>query len=55
MLATKRIVALARAAQRRIHVLHITTPSELEFLGQNKDIATCEVTHQHQTLAGEAA
>ncbi len=55
MLATKRIVALARAAKRRIHVLHITTPAELEFLGQNKDIATCEVTPQHLTLAGEDA
>ncbi len=55
MLATKRIVALARAAKRRIHVLHITTPAELEFLGANKDIATCEVTPQHLTLAGEDA
>lgn len=55
MLATRRIVALARAAQRRIHVLHVTTPAELEFLGQNKDIATCEVTPQHLTLAAEEA
>ncbi len=55
MLATRRIVALAREAGRRIHVLHITTPAELEFLGQNKDIATCEVTPQHLTLAGEEA
>jgi dihydroorotase len=55
MLATRRIVALARAAGRRIHVLHVTTPAELEFLGRNKDIATCEVTPQHLTLAGEEA
>jgi dihydroorotase len=55
MLATKRIVKLARDAGRRIHVLHITTPAELEFLGQNKDVATCEVTPQHLTLAGEEA
>ena len=55
MLATRRIVALARAARRRIHVLHITTPAELEFLAQHKDIATCEVTPQHLTLAGEDA
>jgi dihydroorotase len=53
MLATRRIVALARAAGRRIHVLHITTPAELEFLGANKDIATCEVTPQHLTMAAE--
>ena len=55
MLATKRIVALARKARRRIHVLHVTTPAELEYLGANKDIATCEVTPQHLTLAGEDA
>ena len=55
MLATRRILALARAARRRIHVLHVTTPAELELLGQNKDIASCEVTPQHLTLAGEDA
>lgn len=55
MLATRRILGLARAARRRIHVLHVTTPAELELLGQNKDIATCEVTPQHLTLAGEDA
>ncbi|MBB4154899.1 dihydroorotase [Sphingomonas jinjuensis] len=55
ILATRRILALARAARRRIHVLHVTTPAELELLGQNKDIATCEVTPQHLTLAGEEA
>jgi dihydroorotase len=55
MIATKRIIALARAAKRRIHILHVTTPAELEYIGQNKDIATCEVTPQHLTLAGEDA
>jgi dihydroorotase len=55
MLATRRILGLARAARRRIHVLHVTTPAELELLGQNKDVATCEVTPQHLTLAGEEA
>jgi dihydroorotase len=55
ILATRRILALARAARRRIHVLHVTTPAELELLGANKDIASCEVTPQHLTLAGEDA
>lgn len=55
ILATRRILRLAREARRRIHVLHITTPAELELLGQHKDIATCEVTPQHLTLAGEEA
>ena len=55
ILATRRILKLAREARRRIHVLHVTTPAELELLGQHKDIATCEVTPQHLTLAAEDA
>lgn len=53
--ATQRIVRLARRTGRRIHVLHVTTPAELEFLSGHKDIASCEVTPQHLTLAGEEA
>ena len=55
LIATRRILGLARAARRRIHVLHVTTPAELALLGENKDIASCEVTPQHLTLAGEEA
>jgi dihydroorotase len=55
LMATRRIVNLARETRRPVHVLHITTPAELEFLGANKDVASCEVTPQHLTLAGEEA
>ena len=55
MRATQRIVTLARAARRRIHVLHVTTPAELAFLARHKDLVTCEVTPQHLTLAAEEA
>jgi dihydroorotase len=55
LLATRRILRLARAAKRPIHVLHITTPAELELISQHRDIATCEVTPQHLTLAAEDA
>ena len=55
MLATRRIIALARAARRRLHILHVTTPAELEYIAGHKDIATCEVTPQHLTLAAEDA
>jgi dihydroorotase len=55
MLATRRILGLARKARRRVHILHVTTPAELELIAANKDIATCEVTPQHLTLAGEEA
>jgi dihydroorotase len=52
LLATRRVIKLARAAKRRVHILHVTTPQELEFLSQNKDIASVEVTPQHLTLGG---
>ena len=55
ILATRRILRLAREAKRRIHVLHVTTPAELELIAQHKDLATCEVTPQHLTLAAEEA
>lgn len=55
LLATQRILKLARAARRRIHILHVTTPAELEYIAGHKDIATCEVTPQHLTLAAEEA
>ena len=48
--ATKRLVRLARKHMRRVHVLHITTAEEMEFLAQNKDIATVEVLANHLTL-----
>ena len=51
LIATKRILKLAREANRPIHVLHVTTKQEMELLAKNKDIATVEVTPQHLTLA----
>ena len=49
--ATRRLLKLARAAGRRVHVLHISTAEELPLLAENKDIATVEFTPQHLTLA----
>lgn len=49
--ASGRAVKLARAAGRRIHLLHITSAEEMDFLSQHKDIATIETTPQHLTLA----
>lgn len=48
--ATKRVVRLARKHNRRVHVLHITTAEEMDFLAENKDIATVEVLANHLTL-----
>jgi dihydroorotase len=55
LLATRRAIAAARRHRRRVHILHVTTPAELEFLSRHKDIATVELTPQHLTLAGEEA
>ncbi|MGE0717938.1 MAG: dihydroorotase [Alphaproteobacteria bacterium] len=51
VLATKRLIGLARAARRKVHVLHITTADEMAFLAGHKDLATVETTPQHLTLA----
>src|SRR3546814_9092367 len=34
MIATRRIIDLARKARRRIHILHVTTPAELEYIAR---------------------
>jgi dihydroorotase len=52
-LATERIIRLARAAKRPVHVLHVTTGDEVPLLAANKDLITMEVTPQHLTLAAE--
>ena len=49
--STKRIVALARQAGRKVHVLHVSTQEEVEFLAHHKEHCTVEVTPQHLTLA----
>jgi dihydroorotase len=50
-LATERLLRLARAANRRVHVLHVTTADEIPLLAAAKAFATMEVTPQHLTLA----
>ncbi|CAA7619910.1 dihydroorotase [Magnetospirillum sp. UT-4] len=49
--ATQRLIRLAEAARRRVHVLHVTTAEEMDFLAGHKDLATVETTPQHLTLA----
>jgi dihydroorotase len=47
---TERLVRLARETGKRVHVLHITTAQEMEFLKDHKDVASVEVTPHHLTL-----
>lgn len=51
LIATQRLIRLAEAARRPVHVLHVTTQEEMEFLAAHKDWATVETTPQHLTLA----
>ncbi|HZZ36856.1 MAG TPA: dihydroorotase [Caulobacteraceae bacterium] len=55
IMSTKRLVKLARELGKRIHVLHVTTAEEIEFLAHHKDVASVEVTPQHLTLTGPGA
>ena len=48
--STERLVALARETGKRIHVLHVSTAEEIEFLAAHKDVASVEVTPHHLTL-----
>jgi len=50
LVATRRLVRLARKNAARIHVLHISTAEEMRFLKDHKDVATCELTPNHLTL-----
>jgi dihydroorotase len=50
-MATKRLVAFAEKYRRRVHVLHISTGEEMDFLEHHKEWASVEVTPHHLTLA----
>ncbi|GHE47788.1 dihydroorotase [Camelimonas fluminis] len=52
---TRRLVRIARNEGAAIHVLHISTADEMRFLAGCKDVASCEVTPHHLTLAGPEA
>jgi dihydroorotase len=51
LMATQRLVNLARETGKRIHVLHISTKQEIEYLRDHKDVASCEATPHHLTMA----
>ncbi|CAN1491915.1 PyrC Dihydroorotase and related cyclic amidohydrolases [Rhabdaerophilaceae bacterium] len=51
LMATERLVSLARKHGKRVHVLHISTAEEIHYLARHKDIASAEATPHHLTLA----
>lgn len=50
MIATDRLVRLAETHRKRIHVLHVSTAEEIDFLGRHKEWTSVEVTPHHLTL-----
>ena len=48
--STQQIVGLARKYNRKVHILHVSTKEEMEFLAKHKDTASVEVTPQHLSL-----
>ena len=55
IMSTRRLVGLAKETGARIHVLHVTTRDEMEYLRFHKDVATVEITPQHLTLVAPEA
>ena len=53
LLCTQRLVRIARAQRAAIHVLHVSTAEEMDFLAAHKDIASVEVTPHHLTLSAD--
>ena len=50
MSSTRRVVKIAERYKKKIHVLHVTTKEEVEFLSRYKGNVTFEITPQHLTL-----
>lgn len=51
LIAVQRLIRCAQKSKRPVHVLHVTTKQEVEFLAAHKNIATIEVLPQHLTLS----
>ncbi|WP_340273351.1 dihydroorotase [Roseibium algae] len=51
---TQRLVGNAREVGAKIHILHLSTAKEVDFLMDYKDVASIEVTPHHLTLTDEA-
>lgn len=49
--ATRRIVMLAKEMRHPIHILHVTSKQEIEFLKDYRDFVSVETTPQHLTLS----
>jgi dihydroorotase len=48
--ATQRLVTIAHETGARVHVLHVSTAQEIDYLAGHKDVASVETTPHHLTL-----
>ena len=48
--STRRVVKIAERYNKKIHVLHVTTRDEVDFLAMHKKNVTFETTPQHLTM-----
>jgi dihydroorotase len=48
--STKKVVSYAEKHKKRIHVLHISTKDEVDYVRDHKEFVTLETTPQHITL-----
>ncbi|HTO79397.1 MAG TPA: dihydroorotase, partial [Methylocystis sp.] len=51
LLATERLLKIARSRRALVHVLHVSTADEMALLANHKDIASVEATPHHLTLS----
>jgi dihydroorotase len=49
--STRRLVAIAHRTGAQIHILHVSTAEEIDFLVDHKDVASIELTPHHLTLS----
>ena len=50
LLATRRLTRIAEEEGARVHLLHVSTAEEIDFIRAHKDAVSVEVTPQHLTL-----
>jgi len=48
--ATERLTRIARETGARVHLLHVSTAEEIDFIRHHKEYVSVEVTPQHLTL-----
>jgi dihydroorotase len=51
MISTKKSVALAQKYGKKVHILHVSSSEEMQFLAQHKNTASVEILPQYLTLS----